>query len=109
MALSYKDIEVDGNIFRCDGVWTVRVAREEIRDCYSLQGGGILSTETGVRVPGDVVIGTLTGALSFVGGRGTDINKSPIFFLIPVTDPNETLHVFHSLCSHTSPLSPTSR
>ena len=81
MALPFKDIEVDGNFFRCDGGLTVREAIGEIRDFYSLQGGGILSNETEVHVPGNVVIGTLTGALSFVGGRltGTDIKKSPKF------------------------------
>jgi hypothetical protein len=57
----------------------VREVIGEIREFYCLQGGGILSNETEVYVPGKFIIGTLTGALSFVGGRlmGTDINRSP--------------------------------
>ena len=80
MALPLKDIEVNGKIFHYAGGLTVKEAREEIRDCFSLRGGGIISTETGAFMPANAVIGTLTGPLSFVEGEraGMDRNKSPI-------------------------------
>ena len=76
-----KDIKIEAyeRIYRCRTELTVNAAIQEIRSWYCVRGGGI--TENGIPVPGSQVIGSLTGALSFVGGwsTGTDRNKTPIF------------------------------
>jgi hypothetical protein len=105
-----KSIDVNGKVFFCPEAWTVDEAENIIRSQYCLGGGAVV--ENGGSLLGSQVIGLLTGALSFVDGSstGTDRNRSPICFLIPVTDPNETfIYVFLSLSSHTARRSPTSR
>ena len=104
------DINVDGKIFRCRVDATVIEALTAIRTRFGFAYGGLNADDTAV-FPETQRIGDLIGALSYVDGQrlGTDRNKSPIFFLIPVTDPNETLYVFLNLSSHTSRRSPTSR
>lgn len=89
-----KNIDVNGKVFSCPESWTVDEAEKKIRSQYCLGGGAIV--ENGGSLLGSQVIGLLTGALYFVDGSstGTDRNRSPIRFLIPVTRPNKTL----SLC-----------
>ena len=62
-----KDINVNGQVFRCPIEWTVEEAESKIRSRYGLQIGGI--EEDGIPVLGTARIKDVAGPLTFVGGQ----------------------------------------
>ena len=113
MAMATKQIDFNGRVYSFNAGVNALDANAAIRDMFSLQSGRIVEiTENGARILLDTeILSEVTGPLSFTGGQraGMDRNKSPIYFLVPVTDPNETPDVFLCLSSYTGRRSPTSR
>ncbi len=62
-----KEINVNGEVFRCSVTWTVEQAETRIRSSYGLQNGRIV--EDGDPVLGAQLISSLAGTLTFVGGQ----------------------------------------
>ena len=77
--MATKDITVNGEIFRCPIDWTLTEARDEIRDRYVLEGGGI--DHNNVPVRGSDLIKTFSGTLAFVGGRSKQQPSKHLFTL----------------------------
>ena len=65
--MTTKDINVNGEVFRCPVDWTVMEARDEIRSRFVLHGGGIYHNNVPVRATD--LISSFTGTLVFFGGQ----------------------------------------
>ena len=66
--MAQRNILVNGQGFPCPDGATVDQAEARIRSRFLLAGGG-LEDQNGAVMDGNALIGTTTGALSFVGGQ----------------------------------------
>lgn len=78
-----KNIDVNGEAFPCPIEWTVDQAEARIKSFYSFPRGGI--RQNNVPVLGNLLIGSLTGNLVYVGGQSIQQSGKFSHHYFPIT------------------------